>query len=297
MKTLLLATLALAPLAAVAADGRIPVSAAGQITTPGDYYLTRDISVASGYAIGIFSGNVTLDLNGHTISAATGSGWAVYIGGTNNVRVTGGLLTGGTYGLQYNDTGSGGPPNTLRLDHLRVTGASNDGVYIAGNAARTVRAVVENNEITPAPGNCQYGLVVSYMRGGRLANNLVSGCTFDPSNGVGLALYNSNGVEVTGNTINDNSEFGVLLQSSSRNSIHHNVISGNIFGIGLFTSDNNSVDWNFITGNTGNPIYIGSGNTNIYSYNRYTGNSPNTVSDAGSGNISGGGNCAPSGCS
>src|ERR1700679_2135209 len=55
----------------IEARAAITNSGAVTISQSGSYYLTRNITVASGDAITIAADNVTLDLNGFTISTTT----------------------------------------------------------------------------------------------------------------------------------------------------------------------------------------------------------------------------------
>ena len=52
-------------------EPRIPISGPTFISTSGSYYLTGNISVASGNGIVVLAPDVTLDLNGFLISSAT----------------------------------------------------------------------------------------------------------------------------------------------------------------------------------------------------------------------------------
>src|SRR6267142_7145346 len=54
-------------------EPRTPISAPLVITQPGSYYLTTNLSVTSGDAIIINTNQVTLDLNGFTISSTAPS--------------------------------------------------------------------------------------------------------------------------------------------------------------------------------------------------------------------------------
>src|SRR5260370_6407387 len=61
-------------------EARTPISSAPfTISAPGSYYLTKDLSVTTGNGITISADNVTLDLNGFTISstAASATGTAI----------------------------------------------------------------------------------------------------------------------------------------------------------------------------------------------------------------------------
>src|SRR5437899_11994824 len=71
MKRLLLSVL-LATLPATvvpAAEGSVPISGPFTISVPGAYLVTNDIAATAGSAIVIKAMNVTLDLNGRTLSS------------------------------------------------------------------------------------------------------------------------------------------------------------------------------------------------------------------------------------
>ena len=102
----ILAVLPLASAAAVttplAGNGDVPVYQATAITAPGRYIVTRDIS-AQGNVILIQSGGVTLDLNGHTLTSATGTGVVVDMTGaaiTAGITVANGRIAGGDSGIK-----------------------------------------------------------------------------------------------------------------------------------------------------------------------------------------------------
>ena len=81
----------------VAADLRIPISAATTISTPGSYYLANSIAVTSGNAITVAADDVQIDLNGFTLfsssSSASGAGIAV-TGNHTGLRVRNGFIKG-----------------------------------------------------------------------------------------------------------------------------------------------------------------------------------------------------------
>jgi hypothetical protein len=92
-------------------EPRIPISSAPYtISQPGSYYLTANISVTNGSAITITANQVTLDLNGFTLSSTeaspTGTG-ILLAGGDTDITILNGHIKGNvTYnGSSY--TGSG----------------------------------------------------------------------------------------------------------------------------------------------------------------------------------------------
>lgn len=120
-------------------------NAASQVTIsqPGSYYLTRNLTVASGNAININTNGVTLDLNGFTISStvASAAGTGISLnGGLRNVTIANGMIqgsvtnngsgvyTGGGFanGISY----SGNPPVNVLVSRISVSGCLTDGIYL-----------------------------------------------------------------------------------------------------------------------------------------------------------------------
>ena len=92
-------------------EPRTPISSAPfTITTPGSYYLTTNLTVSSGDAIDINAGNVTLDLNGFTISstAASATGYAISLGAGTNVAIYNGQISSGVTNSAAGGFGGGG---------------------------------------------------------------------------------------------------------------------------------------------------------------------------------------------
>lgn len=123
-------------------EARTPISSAPfVISTSGSYYLTTNLAVSSGNAITIAANNVTLDLNGFTLSSTepspTGTGIQLGTGtGVANIAIRNGVIAGGVseaggvyggsgfgYGISY----SGGA-----ADNVRVTGVSVSGCLYGG---------------------------------------------------------------------------------------------------------------------------------------------------------------------
>lgn len=104
-------------------EPRTPISAAITIDVPGSYYLTQNVIVATGNAITINTSNVTLDLNGFTISssASPASGSAVNINnGFSNITITNGNVNSGVGYSDGNYTGTG------FANGINVAGATNN---------------------------------------------------------------------------------------------------------------------------------------------------------------------------
>lgn len=146
-------TVADTKLTALKGDARTPISAAPfNITQPGSYYLTGNLSVTSGAAIDIDADNVTLDLNGFTLSSthATGNGIAIFIDlGHKNIRISNGhimgnaTVTAGVFTPGGFNGGISSPSSANRGIHIsdiHVSNVGGSGISIAS----TTLAIVEN---------------------------------------------------------------------------------------------------------------------------------------------------------
>ncbi len=128
------------------------------ITASGSYYLTANLTVATGNAIAINSSGVTLDLNGFTLrsTAATANGNGVTLAsGITLVTIRNGHIQGGT--TYDGDTYSAGPgfshgvfgpfpeatDSVVTVEDVDVTRVGADGIYLYGKSTiRRCRAQV-----------------------------------------------------------------------------------------------------------------------------------------------------------
>lgn len=144
-------------LAAASLNGRtaIPAQAATYtISAPGNYVLTGNITVASGDGINITASNVTVDLNGFTITSTVGAaaGAGVRIGNNSrNIRIHNGSITSGftssalgapvpgsgfTFGIQL-DIVPGGTADNFVFEDLFITGINGYAISQTNLAAAT----------------------------------------------------------------------------------------------------------------------------------------------------------------
>ena len=241
-----------------AADGRIPIASVPYtITQPGVYYLTRDLTLASGSAITVNASNVEVDLAGHTLTLGDTFGIPIAIGSTSgNIRITNGRLLGGQFGVDIEPSVADA---FYQLDHLTLSGQSFAGIYVFPPTLGTFsRVVIEDNNVTAS---ANYGIELAYIENGRIERNLVNHC-----------------------------QLGFYIRNSQFNRIDHNVITGNTGnGIYLTTSNHNTLDWNSAVGNGNTGFNLNNGGNNIYSNNRLSGNTSGNVFTAG---VSAGGNNA-----
>jgi hypothetical protein len=128
-------------------EARTPISSLPfTISSSGSYYLTKSLNVTTGNGITINAAQVTVDLNGFTISStassANGTGIALASGLADitifNGHIKGGVAyLGGTYsgpgfanGIEY----SGNAPVNVRVTGISVIGCQFDGIYVGTNS-------------------------------------------------------------------------------------------------------------------------------------------------------------------
>ncbi len=127
------------------------------IDTSGSYYLTGNLVVSAGNGISINASNVTLDLNGYTISStsASSSGFGVYVT-ANNIRIhngkisgtrvndggTGTTFTGGGFTVGIGDLETTSPIAAgIEVEAVQVTNVG-DGIFLAGKATVVTKCTV-----------------------------------------------------------------------------------------------------------------------------------------------------------
>jgi parallel beta-helix repeat protein len=234
-----LAALAILPLRLPASDGRIPISALPFTTTgPGVYYLTRDLGFTASVAITIAHNDVTIDLNGHTLTYTGGTPAGITHVATSNVtnyrrmRVTGGHLVGGETGVLLNFV-----LDSARVDHLLINGLASGfnsrGIYIYAGGGPTLQAAVEDNVIAlPDAGN-----------GIQIAN----------------ATVRVTGNQIAGDTGNFSTCYGINLEGPAAGVISGNAVQRCNQGIYLNAALNLQVDGNEISvlGDSARAVYLG----------------------------------------
>ena len=128
-------------------EARTPISSVPfTISAPGSFYLTRNLTVASGDAISITADDVTLDLNGFTISstASPASGSGVSLPGSpprRNLTIRNGHIRGTTTFAAGSFTGGGFQNGvnsasfdaSVRVADLQVFGVAGIGIGVGGS--------------------------------------------------------------------------------------------------------------------------------------------------------------------
>jgi hypothetical protein len=217
-----------------AAEGRIPIFAPTTITASGNYILSRNVSATSGNVVTVQASNVSLDLNGFTLSGSgTANALVLIADGFSNIEVANGTLSGGAYAVLY--TSPSAIATDVRLSHLYVDGSVSAGVSI-GTAGKIE---ISNSTFKGGPAISLGGSPTN----GRFTDNVIDS-TPNPSPGAAVALSGGNGV-IANNRINWHESVGISALGGGV--ITGNTITGPQIGLQL-SGGTNIVTWNRVLG-------------------------------------------------
>jgi hypothetical protein len=208
-------------------EARTPISSAPfTITKPGSYYLTSNLTVATGNAITITTNSVSLDLNGFTISStalsATGTAISLSVPLANITIQNGSILSGATNNSQGAMTGPGfaygirveidyPSSQNIRISKISVLGCLHDGIAIYDSLSSVVedcnvRSVggyginagrVKNSSVTAALGHGIYATEVIDCHGESLGSGdaihaeVAANCVGQSQTGHGVYALNA----------------------------------------------------------------------------------------------------------
>jgi len=206
------------------------------ISSPGFYYITRDLSCATGsHGITISADNVTLDLIGFSLvgPGGTGSYDGIHMSGRANVEIRNGTVRDfpkrGIYEADSEGTGS-------RIINIRVTDNGGSGISLYGQSHLVERCT--------AVGNANAGIFAQF--GSTITGNT---CYDNTSYGI----YASNGSTVIGNTCYKNNFDGIYTHEGctvSRNTCYHN------YDDGIEAGNGSTVTGNTCSSNIDHGIYL-----------------------------------------
>jgi parallel beta-helix repeat protein len=227
---------ALGGLAPGATAAPTAVSCGSTITVSGTYVLVAD---CSGGGIEITASDVTLKLNGNTMTGCSSCGSGVFVrdafGAVSGVTIKGpGTIIGYNAGVQLGVAINGVSGSSV--SGLTVT-SNADGILLDGASGSTVRGITANKNV-----NAGVDLFQS-------SHNTVSGNTANHSNADGILLQGGSAANaVSGNTANNNNKDGIdLVTGATGNTVSGNTAQGNST-FDLF--DGNDCGSNTWTGNT-----------------------------------------------
>lgn len=284
MKRIATGVLALgAAVCAAASDGRIPIGTAPYtITAPGSYYLTADLS-ASATVIDVSVSNVTLDLNGHTITNS-GSTATIYAGGATNLTIFGGNVVGGGYGVYIGSATAG----VIALHQLRITGFTVAGVDIQGGSQYPAIRITDNDISSyGTAGTSAQAIVAFQVWGGRVSSNTLMGQTPSGS-GTGISFGSASGLLLVDNSITYY-QTGISLSFSDGVKLLRNDVFSNGAGIAVSSCTGVEAQENLISSNSGTGLSFSSVTGCVYRSNTSQLNGTN-YSIPGSGVTNAGGN-------
>jgi hypothetical protein len=282
--------LALAVTPGRADEGSIPIY--GQIiipiTAPGHYIVTRDFSYLSGYGIDIQASDVTLDLNGRTITGpACGSGEvAIHIAtssATQGIVIRNGRLVSGCSGIVSDTTNR----LRVRIEDVEVAGPGVTGVFIsAAEVVEVLRCHIHDIPGVVGNGIGIYGSTGAFT--GRISENVVERVGKDAIVISGMAAG-----EVRRNVVVDYGLGGglrngiILLADSLAWGAGSNLVEGN-----TIRAEQGDTECDGIRANTTSPFNVlannvvsGAGRIGINSSSEGTRIERNTVTHSGANGI------------
>ena len=243
---------------------RMPISGCGQVITSsggsGSYYLTSNLT-CTGHGIKIYASNVTVDLNGFTL---TGDGDSIdsgiYIYGYNTYPVSNIEIRNGT----IRNFGNGIHTSTsytsdIRIRDVRVLNNSQNGLYVPALGTLVENCLVDSN-------GGDYGILA-----GNYATIINNSIRFNSGWGIFVSWH----CLISGNTIisnnqsEDSSSGGLRVYGG--NYVKNNLVRlNNTRNIYVYNTDN-VIEENVLTYSSGYGLYFVSGG-NFYANNRASGN-------------------------
>jgi parallel beta helix pectate lyase-like protein len=195
------------------------------ITHPGSYQLTGDLVATTTTAIKISASNVTLDLNGFTISCSACQGVpGIVSSGTGTIVQNGtvggfgGTGAGNPYGIQFEAAGGRVDHVTAESNYVGIYGASGADVVVTnsrvvnntwkGISCPSSQLTVMNTTVS---GNGHVGIDVA---AGLITGNTITGNGSSGELARGGIVFEANGgtVNVTNNLIANNNFSGIALR-------------------------------------------------------------------------------------
>jgi hypothetical protein len=248
-------------------DLRTAISSPTTITTPGSYFLTQNISVTSGNGITINASNVTLDLNGFSISStanpAAGSGIVSSSVRTSvvirNGAIRGSVIrTGSSFAGNGFQNGISMPSNVgVEVENVQISGMLVSGILLPTNSSHAKTCTIVTCGGIGLQAESVEGCSVTDIGGIAISSKIASKCV--GANEVGTAhgitadiATDCRGSCVAGSgisalTVNNSygtSSNGVGIEATTAN----NSEGGSTIGTGIVASTVNNSTGTSITG-------------------------------------------------
>ncbi|MBN1169495.1 right-handed parallel beta-helix repeat-containing protein [Candidatus Micrarchaeota archaeon] len=223
----------------------VDVAGCQDITAPGTYVLTTDLSgtqISGDYCLEIQSSDVIVNCNGHSIRG-TGSGVGIYSGVSDNVSITGcSEISGYSTGIRVSGT-TANHANNVRISAGSVINNNAYGVIItnADNINLTLDSVADNG---------WEGLFLENVSGGT-ATLSASG------NSQGMSVRKCHAIAFTGIEILSNDNIGIEVINSDNNYFASGQVSYNAVGISISgNSSDNQINNITLENNFANGIIV-----------------------------------------
>ena len=212
-------------------EARTPISSLPfTISTAGSYYLTKNLTLASGDGIAVFASFTTIDLNGFTLDGGGGTtGYGIHVfGSAEAITLRNGTISHWIDGIHGN-TGE-----SVQLDGVTVRSCVNNGVFVTDASVRDCNFLfngadgvfiggVGSISDSRAGGNGGTGMNLSGPRG------LIVNCTIDGNGGSGVLLGQSGMIRTS--IISNN--VGIGIDSGNNTFVVKNNLYNNYVGIAL----------------------------------------------------------------
>ena len=109
------------------------------ISAPGSYYLTANTALLKGSGIHVTTGNVSIDLNGFTLSGSSGNSGILLDPTATGCAIQNGSVSGFNYGINTNAAAVGLSVRSVEADHCHSAG------ILTGASAIVDSCTVQNN--------------------------------------------------------------------------------------------------------------------------------------------------------
>jgi len=272
------------PLSAYGVDGQIKITQPSSfpivIDQSGSYVLTRTITVSTTDVNGIEinADNVTLDLNGHTLTGPGkgngSSGSGIYVNNRNNIAIINGVVRDfREYGINLTGTVTNHQLKDIRVYSNGLHGISatsstitnctasyNDSHGIYSSDSSITNCMVSHNgfhgfSVTSSTTISNCTATYNSSHGFYLSNSTVVNCTAFNNSGRGIYASSST---ITNCTANNNESHGVYASSECRIE-GNNLRSNEGYGLYLSSPYNYSIK-NTASANTSGNFYAVSNN-------------------------------------
>ncbi|MFC1768384.1 right-handed parallel beta-helix repeat-containing protein, partial [Nanoarchaeota archaeon] len=228
------------------------------VQTSNNLIVENDIFNITSYGI-ISSANSDNIISENDISGYCNYG--IYLTNEDNTRVNDNFIENCSYGTAIDVTSS-----NISIVNNTYTNNTNEGIYLWNYLSYNGSSTIENNTII---GSGDHGIYLYLSRDDTIRNNRIS------KNGQGIEIAHSGNINLYDNTINNNTNDGILILNSSNGTISGGEIYDNNLadssaqgGLRLyFQSYNNSITGVYLHNNKKNAIYQDQSNNNTIENN------------------------------